>query len=316
MSGPDRSGRGDRRQSGGRYQPYERSGSDGFRSGRETLSRVYVGNLSWDTAWQDLKDHMRQAGHVVRADVLVDSDGRSKGCGVVEYGSAEDAQRAIDQLNQSNLRGRNIFVRQDREHSNGGGGGGGSGGILSAHPRPDDYRGGYSSPPQSYPRDYPREYDPRDVRYSPRAVEPAFPMTKYVLYPYSLPAANFLPQMLPSPMSLPARPPSPPMRPYPDRSYPDRRPGPVSGSGSGSGGARQVYVSNLPWSTSWQDLKDLFRPCGSVMRADVLLDSEGRSKGAGVVLFDSPADARKAIERMNGTEFQGRVIRVQEDKYS
>ena len=46
--------------------------------------RVYVGNLSWDVAWQDLKDHMRQVGEVTFCDVMTEGggrDGRSKGCG-------------------------------------------------------------------------------------------------------------------------------------------------------------------------------------------------------------------------------------------
>ncbi len=41
-------------------------------------TRVYVGNLSWQTSWQDLKDHMRKAGNVVRADIFLDETGRSK----------------------------------------------------------------------------------------------------------------------------------------------------------------------------------------------------------------------------------------------
>lgn len=43
--------------------------------------RVFVGNLSWDVSWQDLKDHMNTAGNVLYADVLRYEDGRSKGCG-------------------------------------------------------------------------------------------------------------------------------------------------------------------------------------------------------------------------------------------
>jgi len=43
-------------------------------------TRVYVGNLAWQTSWQDLKDHMRSAGNVVRADVFQDESGRSKVC--------------------------------------------------------------------------------------------------------------------------------------------------------------------------------------------------------------------------------------------
>jgi RNA recognition motif-containing protein len=51
----------------------------------------------------------------------------------------------------------------------------------------------------------------------------------------------------------------------------------------------------LPYTTSWQDLKDRFRQAGNIIRADVLLDTTGRSKGQGTVLFESPGDAQKAI---------------------
>ncbi len=77
--------------------------------------KVYVGNLSWDCKWQDLKDHMRSTGEVLHADVLHGPDGRSKGCGLVEYQTPEEAQRAIQELNDTELMGRMIFVREDRE---------------------------------------------------------------------------------------------------------------------------------------------------------------------------------------------------------
>lgn len=47
-------------------------------------SHVYVGNLSFEVNWRDLKTHMSQAGYVIHADVLISADGRSRGCGVVE----------------------------------------------------------------------------------------------------------------------------------------------------------------------------------------------------------------------------------------
>ena len=43
------------------------------------------------------------------------SDGRSKGCGIVEFADAASARRAIDELSGTDLGGRNIFVREDRE---------------------------------------------------------------------------------------------------------------------------------------------------------------------------------------------------------
>ena len=77
--------------------------------------RVFVGNLSWDAAWQDLKDHMREAGEVTRADIMTGPDGRSKGCGIVEYATVEEAKKAVLTLNDTELSGRQIFVREDRE---------------------------------------------------------------------------------------------------------------------------------------------------------------------------------------------------------
>lgn len=62
---------------------------------------------------QDLKDHMRGlGGDVVRADVMTDQGGRSRGCGIVEFANAEQASQAIEQLNNSDLKGRMIFVRE------------------------------------------------------------------------------------------------------------------------------------------------------------------------------------------------------------
>ena len=76
---------------------------------------VYVGNLSFQVSWQDLKDHMKQAGNVVRANVIMDGDGRSKGCGLVDYETVEEANQAISSLHDTKLKGRLIFVREDRD---------------------------------------------------------------------------------------------------------------------------------------------------------------------------------------------------------
>ena len=54
-------------------------------------------------------------GNVVHADVLEDHEGRSKGCGIVEYDNPHGAMRAIRELNNTDLKGRLIFVREDRE---------------------------------------------------------------------------------------------------------------------------------------------------------------------------------------------------------
>ena len=77
--------------------------------------RVYVGNLGWNVAWQDLKDHMRQAGEVIRAEIMQGPGGRSKGCGIVEFSTADEARYAISNLHDTELQGRLILVRQDKD---------------------------------------------------------------------------------------------------------------------------------------------------------------------------------------------------------
>ncbi|EER06759.1 splice factor, putative [Perkinsus marinus ATCC 50983] len=78
---------------------------------------------------------------------------------------------------------------------------------------------------------------------------------------------------------------------------------------------RLIYVGNLPWRTAWQDLKDLFRECGDVIRVDMAEGWDGRSKGFATILFQDPEGAQKAIEKYNGYELQGRKLFVREDQF-
>jgi len=185
---------------------------------------------------------MRQAGNVVRADVFVDETGRSKGCGIVEYSTPEEAQNAIKTLNDTKLdeTERLIFVREDREER-----------TFVSGPRRPPVRG--------------------------RGAFGGYPGAGAVGRGGG---GTFAPPPIPSTRG------------------------------------RQVFVGNLPYTTSWQDLKDQFRLAGNVIRADILLDTTGRSKGQGTVLFESPQDAQKAIRMFENTDFQTRIISVHEDKFA
>ncbi len=77
-----------------------------------------------------------------------------------------------------------------------------------------------------------------------------------------------------------------------------------------------MFVGNLPYSVGWKELKDLFREAGSIARADVKTLPDGRSKGNGIVIFESPADAQNAISLFNGYELNGRAIEVREDRFA
>jgi RNA recognition motif-containing protein len=77
---------------------------------------------------------------------------------------------------------------------------------------------------------------------------------------------------------------------------------------------KKLYVGNLPFSTAEGDLQALFGADGrQVASVRILSDREtGRSRGFGFVEMATPEDAQKAIEALNGREFQGRPLTVNE----
>ena len=77
--------------------------------------------------------------------------------------------------------------------------------------------------------------------------------------------------------------------------------------------ATKLFVGSLPWAVDDQGLEDLFKDFGTVTSAKVIMDREtGRSKGFGFVEFDDDAAAKAAIDKLNGTDMQGRSIVVSE----
>lgn len=76
----------------------------------------------------------------------------------------------------------------------------------------------------------------------------------------------------------------------------------------------QLFVGNLPYRVRWQDLKDLFRRAGTVLRADVSLAPDNRSRGYGTVLLATAEDAGRAIDLFNGFVWQTRTLEVRHDK--
>ncbi|KAI0296292.1 hypothetical protein B0F90DRAFT_1747081 [Multifurca ochricompacta] len=179
---------------------------------------------------------MRGAGEVLFAEVLVTPTGISKGCGIVEFGSLEDAQRAIRELSEQALLGRPVFIREDRENES----------RFGATPVPGKIG------------------------------------------------------MAMAGQGLTA---GPPPRPAYHNSF-------------GSNPGNQLYVGNLPYQAGWQDLKDLFRSAGNIIRADINIGADGRPKGSGTVIFETAKDAQQAISMYNGFDWYGRILEVREDRYA
>ena len=110
-------------------------------------TKLYVGNLSYDTTEMDLQDHFAQVGTVTEAALMQDKfTGKSRGFAIVTMSSAEEAQKAISQFHGQNFQNRALTVnearpREDRAPGGPGGGprrsfGGGGGGAGGE-------RGGY-----------------------------------------------------------------------------------------------------------------------------------------------------------------------------
>jgi RNA recognition motif-containing protein len=85
-------------------------------------TKLYVGNLPFQTTSDDLREHFAQAGNVESAQVVEDRmTGRSRGFGFVEMTTAEEAAAAIEQFNGKDFNGRNLTVNEARPRTDRGG---------------------------------------------------------------------------------------------------------------------------------------------------------------------------------------------------
>ena len=107
-------------------------------------TKLYVGNLSFNTSVQDLEDLFGQSGTVQSANIIEDREtGRSRGFGFVEMSTADEAQAAIAALDGKEVDGRNLKVNEAKPQTGGGGGGGGRGGNRGGGGGYGGNRGGY-----------------------------------------------------------------------------------------------------------------------------------------------------------------------------
>ncbi|RDB27901.1 hypothetical protein Hypma_002218 [Hypsizygus marmoreus] len=214
---------------------------------KDTRTQLFVGNLPYRVRWQDLKDLFRRAGTVLRADVSLGPDNRSRGYGTVLLATAEDAGRAIDMFNGYSWQTRVLEVRPDR---------------------------------------LPAEFD--------ATVPPALASASGASGPSPVHAPTISEQLdYSAVLDL-------------HHNFP----------GASNHLCRNLFVGNLPFHCQWQDLKDLFRQAGTIMRADVALGPDGRSRGFGTVSFATESDAERAVKMFNGYEYNGRALKVNFDKFN
>ena len=77
--------------------------------------------------------------------------------------------------------------------------------------------------------------------------------------------------------------------------------------------SKKVYVGNMNYSTAENNLRDLFTQYGNVQSVNIIVDRyTGKAKGFGFVEMETEEEARAAIDALNGFEFMGRQLRVNE----
>ena len=79
--------------------------------------------------------------------------------------------------------------------------------------------------------------------------------------------------------------------------------------------AKKIYVGNMNYATTEDQISELFAEFGNVLSVDVIVDRfTGQSKGFGFVEMENEAEALAAVEALNGREIDGRQLRVKEAK--
>ncbi|CAJ0546532.1 Ff.00g011590.m01.CDS01 [Fusarium sp. VM40] len=110
------------------------------------MSKLYVGNLSWNTSDETLREAFSQFGQVTDSIIMRDREtGRARGFGFVTFSTEDEANAAVEGLNEQELDGRRIRVNVANARPSGGSGGygGGRGGGYGGGDRNDRQGGGY-----------------------------------------------------------------------------------------------------------------------------------------------------------------------------
>uniref|UniRef100_A0A663FDL3 Mitochondrial import inner membrane translocase subunit TIM44 n=2 Tax=Telluraves TaxID=3073808 RepID=A0A663FDL3_AQUCH len=311
-------------------------------------STVFVANLDYKVGWKKLKEVFSMAGVVVRADILEDKDGKSRGIGTVTFEQAIEAVQAISMFNGQLLFDRPMHVKMDERafpkgdffpperpqqlpHGLGGIGMGlGPGGqpIDANHLNKGmgmgnmgpggmgmegmgfgmNKMGGMEGPfggMENIGR-FPAGMNMGRMSEMDRAMGGGF---EREFGRNEMGMSRSFGETLERGIgggnaSIPG---IERMAPGIDRNFA----GSLGGTGGPAAGvarkACQIFVRNLPFDFTWKMLKDKFNECGHVLYADIKMEN-GKSKGCGVVRFESPEVAERACRMMNGIQLRGREI--------
>ncbi|KAM6180898.1 myelin expression factor 2 isoform 2-T2 [Erethizon dorsatum] len=233
-----------------RFHPYSKDKNSGTGEKKgPNRNRVFVSNIPYDMKWQAIKDLMREkVGEVTYVELFKDAEGKSRGCGVVEFKDEEFVKKALETMNKYDLSGRPLNIKEDPDGEN--------------------------------------------ARRALQRTGGSFP-------------GSHAPEMGSGLMNLPPS----------ILNNPNIPPEVISNLQAGRLGST-IFVANLDFKVGWKKLKEVFSIAGTVKRADIKEDKDGKSRGMGTVTFEQAIEAVQAISMFNGQFLFDRPMHVKMDDKS
>lgn len=248
---------------------------DNFRRNQGTI--LFVGNLPFQTPWQHVKDHFRNAGKVRYTDLIADRTGRPKGSALVTMMTVEGADNAIRMFNETDFEGRRLIVRK-----------------FDDGPRPPlvqrEMMPAYgNTAPQNRGQYTAGGYYQGAPAASAAYNRPGMPAAPYGRgAPYQVGGAEVTEMNGTEPLPKPR-----------SQQVPEV--------------GRKLFVSNLPFDCTNSALRETFQQVGLVERAEIILGRNGKSRGMGIVVMKSEDEAQIAIAEFDGIEMANRAMSVRLD---
>ncbi|XP_015741617.1 heterogeneous nuclear ribonucleoprotein M isoform X8 [Coturnix japonica] len=254
---------------GNRFEPYANPAK---------RYRAFITNIPFDVKWQSLKDLVKEkVGEVTYVELLMDAEGKSRGCAVVEFKMEESMKKAAEVLNKHSLGGRPLKVKEQLRTSS-----------YIKGPIKQKSRETSSVLTVTLGR---RDPDGEHARRAMQKVMAAGGM--------GIGPGPGGPGMINIPPSILNNP-----------NIPNEIIHALQAGRLGS----TVFVANLDYKVGWKKLKEVFSMAGAVVRADILEDKDGKSRGIGTVTFEQAIEAVQAISMFNGQLLFDRPMHVKMDE--
>lgn len=256
--------------------------------------RVYVANVPFDVKWSELKDLFRdKVGDVTYCTIFENEDGKSRGCGLLEFVDPATARKAIEIMHRSEFKNRELVVKEDldcerdrfgRIITNHGGGNRsrddsqrrdganndrGSGGNRDRNNRQQQQQQQQQQPQQHNQNSYGYDHSVMSNAFAPPPQHNTFGLSQQFLDSLGI--------------SLPLN--------------------------------NRIFVANLEYKVDQKKLEEIYKLAGKVAKVKLSHDSNGQSKGYGTVEYEHPVEAVQAISMFHNQKLFGRVMSVRMDKY-